>query len=71
MARSKIYPHLAYHVDGSQKIVQTEAEREALGKDWADTRVDPPEPGPEADPLEERLAAIEARLDAIESKRKK
>ena len=71
MSRSTVYPHIVYAKDGSYKIVQTEAERDALGKGWQDTPFPACDPEPEADPVEERFAAIEARVELLEAKKKR
>ncbi len=67
----QVFPCHVYHASRPSQVVYSPEEFKALGPGWAEQAFPAPEPEPEADPIEDRFAAIEARLDALEAKRKK
>lgn len=65
------FARMVYHATKGHKIVRSEGDLKAhLADGWEDKPiVADPEPAPAS--VEERFAALEARVDALENKKKK
>jgi hypothetical protein len=67
-----MYPRMIYHATAGLCIVQNAAEHQARLKDgWQDQPIPAAAPEPEGDPVGDRIAALEARVDALEQKKKR
>lgn len=60
--QGKEYPRVMYHAIHPPRLVESARQEEALGPDWARLPVPPPPPEPARDPL----AALAARVAALE-----
>jgi hypothetical protein len=63
---------MIYHPEKGQRVVKDEAEHKNHLKDgWQEKPIPEKAPEAEADPVGDRIAALEARVDALEAKKKK
>jgi hypothetical protein len=68
---AKVYPHMVYRADGVYRVVQNEEELTELGEGWQEKPFPPAPAEPESPTTEERLTALEERVEALETRKKK